>query len=290
MEGLLLRRAVLSAAAAVLVSCAACAGGGGSADVARPSPTTTTRVAPPTTQPGPPVVANTPEGLASQLVQVETAIRNAATPAAELPRLGHTQQRIYASLISQPEWQADVLARLPEGLRPVAEANVLAGSELRRLSSSEPRELPKWRIVSPPPAAELLAEYKAAEAASGIPWQFLAAIHHVETRMGRIRGDSSAGAQGPMQFLPSTWAIYGGGGDIESFHDSLIAATRLLRANGAPGDMARALFAYNNSNRYVRAVTAYADQMRASERAFLGYYHWQVYYFDTWLPEGWVGS
>ena len=67
------------------------------------------------------------------------------------------------------------------------------------------------------------------------------------------------------------------------------AAGRLLKANGAPSNMGRALFAYNNSNRYVRAVTAYAEQMRADERAYLGYYHWQVYYFETWLPEGWVG-
>ncbi len=286
----MLRRAVLILSALAVVAACSSEGRGGSADLARRSPTTTARPSPTTTQPGPPAVATTPEGLASQLAQVETAIRNPATPVGELPRLGHAQQRIYATLVSRPESQEEVFRRLPEALRPVAEANVLAGSELRRLSSSEPRELPKWRIVAPPPADELLREYRAAEAASGIPWQFLAAIHHVETRMGRIRGDSSAGAQGPMQFLPSTWAIYGAGGDINSFHDSLLAATRLLRANGAPADMARALFAYNNSNRYVRAVTAYAEQMRADERAFLGYYHWQVYYFDTWLPEGWTGS
>jgi hypothetical protein len=50
--------------------------------------------------------------------------------------------------------------------------------------------------------------------------------------------------------------------------------------------MARALYAYNPSRRYVRAVTAYAEQMRADRRAFLGYYQWQVYYGDTLLPEG----
>jgi hypothetical protein len=37
---------------------------------------------------------------------------------------------------------------------------------------------------------------------------------------------------------------------------------------------------------YVRAVTAYAEQMRANPRTFLGYYQWQVYYGDTLLPEG----
>jgi hypothetical protein len=50
--------------------------------------------------------------------------------------------------------------------------------------------------------------------------------------------------------------------------------------------MARALYAYNPSRRYVRAVTAYASQLRANPRAFLGYYHWQVFYGDTLLPEG----
>jgi hypothetical protein len=36
----------------------------------------------------------------------------------------------------------------------------------------------------------------------------------------------------------------------------------------------------------VRAVTAYAEVMRADQRAFLGYHQWQVYYGDTLLPEG----
>ena len=38
--------------------------------------------------------------------------------------------------------------------------------------------------------------------------------------------------------------------------------------------------------RYMRAVSAYASQLRANQRAFLGYYHWQVFYGDTLLPEG----
>src|SRR5207249_4292134 len=114
----------------------------------------------------------------------------------------------------------------------------------------------------------LLADYKEAERQLGVPWYFLAAIHLVETKTGRVRGASDAGARGPMQFLPATWARYGAGGDIESTHDSILAAARLLRANGAPARIGDALLSYNRSAHYVAAVTEYAQLMRADERAF----------------------
>jgi membrane-bound lytic murein transglycosylase B len=172
----------------------------------------------------------------------------------------------------------------------VVAANVGAGRELGALT--KPRtSLPPWHIVAPAPAEELLAHYREAERMFGVPWTYLAAIHLVETRMGRIRGPSSAGAQGPMQFLPSTWAAYGGGGDINSNRDAILAAGRYLHANGAPAAMDNALFHYNHSPHYVRAITAYATQMAADSRAFFAYYHWQVYYRlttgDMLLPVGW---
>ena len=82
--------------------------------------------------------------------------------------------------------------------------------------------------MAPAPAAELEGYYKEASQATGVPWPVLAAVHLVETRMGRIRGESSAGAQGPMQFLPSTWAAYGQG-DINSNHDAIMTAARYLQ-------------------------------------------------------------
>lgn len=223
--------------------------------------------------------------LAAQLIVAETAIRDPATPAAKLPALGRTQQRAYRALVRHPRLVPEVLAQLPPTLRRVVQANVLAGRELRKLNRPA-RRLPRWRIVAPAPAAQLLAAYRAAQARQAVPWEYLAAIHLVETRLGRIRGTSSAGAQGPMQFLPSTWKRYGRGGDIDATGDAIGAAARLLGANGAPADMAGALYAYNPSRRYVRAVSAYASQLRANQRAFLGYYHWQVFYGDTLLPEG----
>lgn len=101
--------------------------------------------------------------------------------------------------------------------------------------------------MTPRPAAELLAAYHDAEAALGVPWAYLAAINVVETRAGRIRGCSPAGVQGPMQFMPSNWRRYGAGGDVDSVHDAILAAARMLGANGAPADMPGALYAYNHS-------------------------------------------
>jgi membrane-bound lytic murein transglycosylase B len=241
----------------------------------------------PTTTPprSAPAATTAADRLAARLTTAETAIRNPATPAGKLPALGRTQQRAYRTLVHHPRLVPKVLARLTPALRPVVRANVLAGSELRKLNRPA-RRLPRWRIVAPAPAAQLLAAYRAAQAKLAVPWEYLAAIHLVETRTGRIRGTSSAGAQGPMQFLPSTWKRYGHGGDIQATGDAILAAARLLRANGAPTDMAAALYAYNPSRRYVRAVSAYASQLRANPRAFLGYYHWQIFYGDTLLPEG----
>nr|MDQ3575609.1 lytic transglycosylase domain-containing protein [Actinomycetota bacterium] len=219
----------------------------------------------------------------------ERTIRNPATPAADLEKAGRAQQEAYRVLVERPEWMPQVLSAVPSSLRQTVQANVTAGAELRALH--KPRtSLPPWRIVAPAPAQELLAHYKAAQAHTGVPWEYLAAIHLVETRMGRIRGTSSAGAQGPMQFLPATWARYGKGGDINSNRDAIFGAARLLAANGGPRDMNNALYRYNPTPRYVKAVTAYATEMRGDERTYYGYYHWQVYYRlvdgDRLLPVG----
>ncbi|HYY79401.1 MAG TPA: lytic transglycosylase domain-containing protein, partial [Actinomycetes bacterium] len=232
-----------------------------------------------------PPAASAAARLAGQLTAAETAIRDPATPASRLPGLGRAQQRAYRALVRQPRLLPAVLPLLPPALRPVVRRNVLAGIDLRQLNGPA-RRLPRWRVVAPAPAGRLLAAYRAAGAELGVPWQYLAAIHLVETRVGRIRGTSVAGAQGPMQFLPSTWRRYGRGGDVHATGDAVRAAARLLRAHGAPAHMAAALYAYNPSRRYVRAVTAYAELIRADQRSFLGYYQWQVYYGDTLLPEG----
>ena len=105
-----------------------------------------------------------------------------------------------------------------------------------------------------------------------------------------VSGDSVAGAQGPMQFMPATWARWGNG-DVQDPHHAIYGAARYLAASGAAdGRLTDALFAYNNDNRYVRAVNLYAGLLRRTPLLFRAFYHWQVYYRsaagDLLLPEG----
>ena len=58
------------------------------------------------------------------------------------------------------------------------------------------------------------------------------AINLAETRMGRIVGVSSAGAVGPMQFLPATWESCCVG-DPTDAHDAILGAATYLAANDA---------------------------------------------------------
>jgi membrane-bound lytic murein transglycosylase B len=105
----------------------------------------------------------------------------------------------------------------------------------------------------------------------------LAAVNYVESAFNRLRNASPAGAQGPMQFLPSTWRTYGLGGNIHDPHDSILAAANYLHANGAPRNYRRALFRYNPSRFYVDAVLRYAHVIRADVRAYYSFYSRQVF-------------
>ena len=301
----MVRYVVPLAIAILVVASTGCAGVGSPAEVqpsiAPASPkASATPTASPTPAPSPaatpdwttlPEPANDAETLARQLAMVEAAIRDPKVDSIQLAYVGHLQQLVYARLRDYPDWRDSAVASLPPATRDAVLGGLEAARQIQQIRGPVPRTLPDWKILDPKPIDTLLSYYKEAETALGIGWEYLAAIHLVESRMGRIHGLSTAGAQGPMQFIPSTWAIYGKG-DINDDHDAILAAARYLKAAGAPGDMPKALLAYNHSTPYVNALLAYARVLRATPDEYRGYHGWQVYYTSqdgtVLLPVGWT--
>jgi soluble lytic murein transglycosylase-like protein len=225
----------------------------------------------------------TPARLAATLTDTTRRLRDAVQhwdAAGAVPRdvtyLSLHQQRILRLMGARRDLGDATLRRLPADVRGDARATVLARRDLAAIPRS-PGRAPRIRVADAAPAADLRHWYAEAQRRFAIDWSVLASINFVESAFGRVRSASEAGARGPMQFLPSTWRRYGMGGDINDPRDAILGAANYLRRAGAPHHLERALFAYNHSTRYVRAVRRFAARMRADERTFLSYYAWQVY-------------
>jgi len=118
-----------------------------------------------------------------------------------------------------------------------------------------------------------LFKASAAKYCAGMSWTVLAAIGQIESGDGANNGPSSAGARGPMQFMPATWAEWGidgfgppGPPDIMNPLDAVPSAARMLCAAGAgnPATLPQAIFAYNHANWYVAEVLALASEYAKS--------------------------
>ena len=114
-----------------------------------------------------------------------------------------------------------------------------------------------------------LFKQSAATYCPGLSWTVLAAIGEIESGDGANDGPSSAGALGPMQFLPSTWAIWGitgfgpaGKPDILNPLDAVPSAARMLCASGAgsTATLPGAIFSYNHATWYVAEVLSLASE------------------------------
>jgi membrane-bound lytic murein transglycosylase B len=288
--------------AAVLLAAAACATGTGNPLATHQSGSPATSVpataldatTPPDATPtgAQPRLASDPAQLADDLVADELVTRDPATPEAALQAAARRQQVAYRAIGRHPEWDAIIRPKIPAALIDAYDRHVDARRQLAAMARPHDT-LPAWSIRAPAPADELLDYYHEAEAATGVGWNYLAAINLIETRFGSITGLSTAGADGPMQFLPSTFAGYGAGGDIHSPRDSIMAAGRYLAANGFSADRDHAIFRYNHSDQYVAAVKDYAAVL-ADPAAFAGFYRWDVYYVttsgDVVLPIGYVAD
>jgi hypothetical protein len=114
-----------------------------------------------------------------------------------------------------------------------------------------------------------LFKASAAKYCPGMSWTVLAAIGQIESGDGANNGPSSAGALGPMQFMPGTWAEWGingfgppGSPDIMNPLDAIPSAARMLCAAGAgnAATLRGAIFAYNHATWYVDEVLALAGE------------------------------
>jgi membrane-bound lytic murein transglycosylase B len=225
-----------------------------------------------------------PAEVAATLAATTQALHRAIDAWQEGPRAGAAtprdvtlwalhQQRLFLKLTYE--------RRLGDAARPLLtrEARATLDARRRLVELTPPTRLPLSAFRTGPslPARTLLGHYREAERRFGVEWEVLAAVNFVETGFNKLRSRSSAGAQGPMQFMPATWRAYGLGGDVHDPRDAILGAANYLRASGARTDLRRALWHYNHSERYVDAVAAFAAQIRRDPTIFFAYHAWQVF-------------
>jgi hypothetical protein len=180
-------------------------------------------------------------------------------------KLGLARQ--VAGLISAPGVSITTLREsIGQILGSSGQIDVLRSPQAPAASASVPADARPTTYVD-------LFKAAAAEYCPGLSWTVLAAIGQIESGDGQNMGPSSAGALGPMQFLPSTWREWGitafgqtGPPDIMNAYDAVPSAARMLCADGAArGGTAlySAIYDYNHADWYVREVLALAAQYAA---------------------------
>lgn len=285
---------------AVLVACASLVLADGpppppAASSPTATPTPLARVAQDAALPDPetPIPAGAP-ALAAALEQTTLQLRRAIDAwtasadtrtqeppdAVTLPALRH--QRLIFSLVRRPVTTRRVVALLGDGVRAELRDTLAARVALTRIPRGKVKVRPRLRTGPAEPPGALRSHYEAAERRFGVRWELLAAVNLVETGFNRLRNQSTAGAQGPMQFIPATWRAYGMGGDIRDPRDAIMGAANYLRASGARpkgarSDERRALYHYNQSSDYGSAVLLHARRIARDPRHFLTLYSWQIF-------------
>jgi hypothetical protein len=173
-----------------------------------------------------------------------------------------------------------VLRDSPPALAAVLRDTVGAWLSIWRLAGIDEFNLVRIHphpLGSAAPSAALAGYYQASAAHYQLDWTILASINFIESDFGRVNGPSSAGALGPMQFLPSSWTAYGSGGDVNNPKDAIEAAARYLFLSGARRNIDSAIFAYNHDYDYVAAVKYYADAIRQNPVWLDRLYYWNTF-------------
>jgi hypothetical protein len=215
-----------------------------------------------------------------------------STPTSQAPSVtkksnGKAAKKAAKSLTGQVHGNAIVKSAVPTST--AAEKN--GAAPLRTAGGVPTPQNPTYEFALPTPAPIgvpnffidsfqippfLLPIYQAAGIQYRVPWQVLAAINDIETDYGRNLSISSAGAEGWMQFLPSTWKRYGmdvtGSGTADPYNpvDAIFAAARYLNAAGASKNLAKAIFSYNHANWYVQSVLLRAKLIGGMPEQLIG--------------------
>jgi Transglycosylase SLT domain len=161
-----------------------------------------------------------------------------------------------------------------------AQVHKVLGANARVVDLRGQRQGLPPRTIQPAQIASYLQLFQASAAkyCPAMSWTVLAAIGQIESADGQNMGPSSAGALGPMQFMPATWAAWGidgfgppGPPDIMNPFDAVPSAARMLCADGAAAGtqagLRQAIFAYNHAEWYVNEVLALAAQYAAGYHA-----------------------
>jgi membrane-bound lytic murein transglycosylase B len=204
-------------------------------------------------------------------------LRGAAAAAAGRRAAAEQADAAHGRALDEAQRQADAAtAALDEASRTLAgldaevRAQKAAAEAARRLAEAQAADRahgPTGPVTALGiPEAYERAYRAAAPSCPGLRWTLLAAVGQVESGHGRNTGPSSAGAVGPMQFMPATFRQYAVDGDRDGLadpwdpEDAIWTAARYLCVSGArggsPDGVHDALFAYNRAEWYVQLVLA----------------------------------
>lgn len=169
-----------------------------------------------------------------------------------------------AKLKETPDKEPILVKQAPPAEAPTPQKE----NQEKEATISKETESNKERLQANGFKTEYYEIYKKAALIYGLDWRILAAIHKVESgQSGDTNRSSYAGAQGPMQFIPSTFRAYAVDGDtdgvakINDVEDSIFTAANYLFRNKASHDLNHALFRYNHSQSYVNKVKSMASKI-----------------------------
>jgi peptidoglycan hydrolase CwlO-like protein len=219
------------------------------------------------------ILQNTSRQISQKKQDYEAALREKRTRTEEL-RVAQEELEDSIARISYERTQTETLLR---ELRAEERARILeerAATAVGEAGRSSELRIARQQIVAEPVEPISRKGYRklyrrsAEQYGFGEDWYVLAAVGKIESNHGESMGSSSAGAMGPMQFLPSTWETAGVDGDgdgvanIMDPRDAIPAAARYLESGGAPEDWYAALFTYNHADWYVVKVLGVAEGYR----------------------------